>query len=163
MTTSDYLINALFVFVVLRQARERRLDFRSFVFPMLAVLFVAHLYIHSLPTAGNDLVLVGALAVVGLALGLASGFATQVRAGDGIALARVGLLAAVLLLFGICARMAFAFAIGHGAEPAVRAFSITHHIGAGAWPVALVAMALLEVTTRLVTIQVRGRRIVSLS
>jgi hypothetical protein len=130
---------------------------------MLAVLFVAHIYIHTLPTGGNDLVLVGALAVVGLALGLASGFATQVRSGDGIALARVGRLAAVLLLFGICARMAFAFAIGHGAEPAVRTFSITHHIGATAWPMALVAMALLEVTTRLVTIQVRGRRIVSLS
>jgi hypothetical protein len=162
MTTSDYLINALFVFVVLRQARERRLDLRAFVAPMLVVLFVAHIYVHTLPTAGNDLVLVGALALVGLTLGLASGFATRVRAGDGAAFARVGWVAAALLLVGICARMAFVFALSHGADSAVRAFSITHHIGAAAWPVALVAMALLEVTTRLVTIQVRGRRMVSL-
>jgi hypothetical protein len=54
--------------------------------------------------------------------------------------------------------MAFAFAIGHGAEPAIRSFSIAHQIGAAAWPVALVAMAVCEVTTRIVTVQLRGRR-----
>jgi hypothetical protein len=31
MTTTDYLINAVFVFVVLRQARERKVDARSFL------------------------------------------------------------------------------------------------------------------------------------
>jgi hypothetical protein len=158
MTTTDYLINAVFVFVVLRQARERRLDVRSFVAPLALVLFVGHNYVHALPTAGNDLGLVALLASVGLGLGVLCGFATHVRAGgDGVALARVGWLAGGLLIAGICARMVFAFAMSHGAEPAIRSFSIAEHISAAAWPVALVSMALCEVTARLVTVQLRGR------
>ena len=54
MTTTDFLINALFVLVVLRQARERQLDVRYFVVPLVVVFWVATQYIHSLPTAGND-------------------------------------------------------------------------------------------------------------
>ena len=55
MTTTDYLINAVFVLVVLRQARERKVDVRSFLVPMAVVLYVGHMYVHSVPTAGNDL------------------------------------------------------------------------------------------------------------
>ena len=160
MTTADYIINAAFVLLVLRQARERRLDLRSLVAPLVLIFFVAHHYLHALPTAGNDLVLIGALAAIGLTLGLVSGFATHVRLGaDGEALARVGWTAGILLVAGICARMAFAFAVSHGAEPAIRSFSIEHHIGAAAWPVALVSMALCEVGARLITVQLRGRRL----
>jgi hypothetical protein len=162
MTTSDYLINAVFILVVLRQARERRLDLRSFVGPLLVVLFVAQTYVHSIPTAGNDLVLVATLAGVGLALGVLCGVATHVRAGaDGVALARVGWVAGALLIAGIGARMAFAFTLSHGAEPAVRSFSVAHHIGAAAWPAALVSMALCEVTARLVIVHLRGRRVIT--
>jgi hypothetical protein len=159
MTTTDYLINAAFVLVVLRQARERQLDLRAVVGPLVVVLFVAQKYVHSIPSAGNDLVLVGLLASVGLTLGILCGLATHVRVGaDGVALARVGWLAGILLLAGICARMVFVFAINHGAEPAIRGFSVAHQIGAAAWPVALVSMGLCEVTARLVTVQLRGRR-----
>lgn len=162
MTITDYIINGLFVLVVLRQARERQLDLRGLVAPLAMVCFVARLYVHSLPSAGNDLVLVGLLASVGLVFGLLSGFATHVRdGGNGVALARVGWLAGVLLVAGIGARMVFVFALHHGAEPAVRAFSIAHQIGAAAWPLALVAMALCEVTSRLVTVQLRGRGVLS--
>ena len=159
MTTSDYIINAVFVVVVLRQARERKLDARSLVVPLLVVFWVAQHYVHSIPTAGNDLVLAGLLASVGLALGILCGFATHVRVGhDGAALARVGWLAGILLVAGICARMLFVFAVTHGAEPAIRSFSIAHQIGASAWPVALVSMGLCEVAARLFTVQLRARR-----
>jgi hypothetical protein len=160
MTTTDYIVNAAFVLVVLRQARERELDRRSLVGPFVLMFFVAQQYLRSIPTSGNDLVLVGVLAAVGLTLGVVCGIATHIRlADDGVALARVGYLAGALLIAGICARIGFAFAVGHGAEPAVRGFSIAHQIGAAAWPVALVSMALCEVTARLLTVQVRGRRI----
>lgn len=160
MTTTDYLLNAAFLLIVFRQARERRLDVRSLAVPLVLVFFVAHSYLHSVPTGGNDLVLVGALAIVGLALGLVSGLATHVRAdGDGLATARVGWLAGALLIAGIGSRMAFAFALSHGAEPAIRDFSITHQIGAPAWPVALVLMAVCEVTVRVLTVHLRGRRL----
>ncbi|HYY02889.1 MAG TPA: hypothetical protein VE736_03295 [Gaiellaceae bacterium] len=131
MTTTDYLINAAFVFVVLRQARERQLDRRALVVPLAVVFFVAQQYVHSLPTAGNDLMLVALLAVVGMTLGMLSGFATHLRIGEnGVALARVGWLAGGLLVAGICARMVFAFALSHGAEPAIRDFSVAHQVGA---------------------------------
>ena len=69
----------------------------------------------SIPTAGNDLVLVSVLASVGLALGITGGFATHVRLGDdGFALARVGWIAGALLIAGICARMVFVLAVSNG-------------------------------------------------
>jgi hypothetical protein len=162
MTTTDYLINAMFVLIVVRQARERELDLRSVVVPLVLVAFVGHTYIHSIPSAGNDLVLIGLLASIGLTLGVISGFATRVRSGDnGLAVARVGWLAGVLLVFGITARMVVAFAITHGAHDAVASFSIAHQVSAAAWPVALVAMAVCEVTARIATVQLRGRRVMT--
>jgi hypothetical protein len=160
MTTSEYLLNAAFVLLVLRQARERELDRRSVIVPLILMLFVGSQYLHSIPTAGNDLVFIVLLAAIGLTLGLLGGFATQVRpGGNGIALARVGWIAGGLLVLGIGARMAFAFAIGHGFEGSVRSFSIAHQIGAAAWPVALVLMALVEVASRIAVVHVRGRRV----
>jgi hypothetical protein len=161
MKTTDYLINALFILIVFRQARERELDRRSVIIPLAIVAYVAHLYIRSIPTGGNDLVLIGALGSVGLAFGIASGFATHVRAdANGVALARVGWIAGALLVAGIGSRMVFAFALSHGARHAVATFSYTHQISAAAWPVALVLMALLEVSTRIAIVQIRGRHAV---
>jgi len=160
MTITDYLINAVFVFFVLRQAVERRVDLRSLLVPLIIVFFVARMYVHSIPTAGNDLTLVGALVLVGLTFGLAGGFATHVRrAADGEILARVGWLAGALLIAGISARMIFVFAVQNGAGPAIRSFSIAHHIGEAAWPLALVAMALVEVVARQATVQLRARQL----
>jgi hypothetical protein len=158
MTTTDYLINAAFVLIVFRQARERELDRRSVVIPLGIVAYVAQLYVHSIPAAGNDLVLIAALGTVGLTLGVASGFVTHVRAGEnGLAVARVGWIAGGLLIAGIGSRMVFAFALSHGARYAIASFSYAHQIGAAAWPVALVLMALLEVSTRIAIVQLRGR------
>jgi len=160
MTFTDYLINAVFVLVVLRQARERRLDVRSFVAPMALVVFVATHYVHTIPTGGADLELVAVLTAFGVGLGLLCGFTTHVRTdADGTRFARVGWVAGGFLVAGISARMLFVFAVHHGAGPAVRAFSISHHIGAAAWPLAMVSMALCEVTVRLVVVQLRGQRL----
>jgi hypothetical protein len=159
MTITDYLINAVFVLIVLSQARERELDRRSFIIPLAIIAYVAHIYVHSIPTSGNDLVLIAALGTVGLTLGIASGLATHVRAGEnGLAVARVGWLAGALLIAGISSRMVFVFAINHGARHAVASFCMAHQIGAAAWPVALVLMALLEVGTRIAIVQLRGHR-----
>jgi hypothetical protein len=162
MTTTEYLLNAAFVLLVFRQARERRLDRRSFVLPLVAVLVVGETYLRSIPTAGNDLVFIVSLTLCGVALGLVSGLATHVRAGiDGTAIARVGWIAGFLLVLGIGGRMAFSFAVSHGLRPDVREFSIAHHIGGTAWPVALVLMAISEVVVRVVTVALRGRMVVA--
>jgi hypothetical protein len=163
MTITDYLINGLFVLLVLRQARERRLDTRSLVLPLVAVFFVASNYIHSLPSGGNDLVLIATLAAAGLLLGSLSALATHVRVnGEGFPVARVGWVAGALLVFGICSRMVFAFAVTHGAGADIRSFSIAHHLSAAAWPVALVSMAVLEVSVRVAGVHLRGRRAAAL-
>ena len=61
---------------------------------------------------------------------------------------------------GVGARMVFYFAATHGAGPAIAAFSIAHHItGSAAWTAALVMMALADVTARLLTVYLRGRRL----
>jgi hypothetical protein len=160
MASTDYLINAIFLLVVLRQARERRLDIRSIVAPMALVVFVATHYVRTIPTGGSDVALALALTLVGLSLGVLCGYATHVRVDpDGTRFARVGPVAAILLLAGISARLVFVFALEHGAGPAIRDFSIVHHISAAAWPLALVAMALCEVTARLVIVQVRGQQL----
>jgi hypothetical protein len=160
MTTTDYLLNGLFVLFVLRQARERTLDLRSLLVPLAIVFLVARQYVHTIPTAGNDLELIALLAGVGLASGVASGYATRLRTDEaGQVLARVGWLAGALLIAGISARMLFAFAATHGAGHAIAGFSAAHHIGAAAWPVALVAMGLLEVAARLLVVELRRRRL----
>jgi hypothetical protein len=55
--------------------------------------------------------------------------------------------------------MVFILAVHNGAEPAIRSFSIAHQIGAAAWPVALVSMALCEVSARVLVLQVRRRQL----
>jgi hypothetical protein len=160
MTTTEYLINLLFVLIVARQAYERKIDRRYFVIPIVLVLWVATQYLHALPTAGNDLVLIAALASVGVALGTISGLATHIRREQtGVAYARVGWLAGILLVAGISSRMVFAFAISHGLESTVRSFSIAHHITGAAWTVAMVLMALSEVGARLATVYLRTNQL----
>jgi hypothetical protein len=160
MTTTDYIINLLFVFAVLRQTHERQIDRRYFVIPIALLSWVATQYLHTLPTARNDLLLVAALATIGLTLGTISGLATHIRGDEsGTPFARVGWLAGTLLVAGISSRMVFAFAIGHGLGPAVRSFSIAHHITAAAWPVAMVAMALCEVGARLLIVHLRTNQL----
>jgi hypothetical protein len=160
MTTTDYILNAVFVFFVLRQTRERPLDARSVIAPLIVVFFVASSYVHSIPTAGNDLVLLGALSAVGITLGLLGGLATHVRIDSNRrALARVGWVAGGLLLVGLLARMGFVLAVNNGAQHAIASFSMANQIGSAAWPLALVAMALLEVVVRIAVVQVRAQRL----
>lgn len=161
MSTLDYLINTALVLLVIRQIRERRLDLQSLVLPLILVAFAAHNYLHSIPTAGNDLVLILGLAATGATLGTLAGLATHVRSGeDGVALARAGWAAAILWIAGVSARMAFAYLASHGAGPSIAHFSIVNHItGSAAWTAAFVLMAVAEVTARLLTLYWRGHRI----
>jgi hypothetical protein len=160
-TTTMYLINAALILMVIRQIREHPLDFRSLAGPVLAVGAAAVLFLRSVPTGGNDLVLEAACVAAGAAMGAVAGLATKLRRGpDGRALGRAGWLAASLWITGVGARMAFAIAATNGAGPAIARFSLAHLItGSAAWVAALIMMALADVLTRLVIIYLRGRRL----
>ena len=58
--------------------------------------------------------------------------------------------------------MGFAWAISHGAAPAIEQFSVSHSItSVDAWVAALFLMALAEVVTRLAVLWARSRRLLA--
>ncbi|MFD9398412.1 hypothetical protein ACFWA4_06275 [Streptomyces sp. NPDC060011] len=158
MTTSDWITDIALILVVFRQLREGRLDLKSFLIPLGIVTFVAHTYLDSIPTGGNDLVLVGTLMAAGAALGVAGGVYTRIRSAGGHLLIKAGAVSAILWVVGMGARMGFQLWVDHGGGDDVASFSVTHHITSDqAWVAAFVLMALTEVVTRLATIFIRSR------
>ena len=107
MTTTEWITDTVLVLVVFRQLRESRLDRKTFLIPLGIVAFVAYSYLDSVPTAGNDLVLIAALTAVGAALGVAGGVHTRIRALDGHLVIKAGAVSALLWVLGMGARMGF--------------------------------------------------------
>jgi hypothetical protein len=149
MTFSDYLIDIVLVLLVVRQIRESRLSTRMMLMPLAIVAYVAHEYLHALPTAGNDLGLVAGMIGLGLALGVAGGLTTRVRTDGGrYALVRAGWVAAGLWVGSMSARLGFAIWATHGGGPALARFSAAHHLSVSVWSDAILLMALTEVVSR---------------
>ncbi|AIV35833.1 hypothetical protein LMJ38_12445 [Streptomyces sp. R1] len=158
MTTTEWITDIALVLVVFRQLREGRLDRRTFLIPLGIVAVVAYSYLDSVPTEGNDLVLIAVLAGVGAALGVAGGVYTRIRALDGHLLIKAGAVSAILWVLGMGARMGFQVWVEHGGADDVARFSIAHHITSDqAWVAAFVLMAVTEVVTRVATIYLRSR------
>ena len=157
MTTTDYLIDSILVLLVVQQLRERTLTTRSLVRPLVIVGIAVANYLHGIPTAGNDLVLVGVLAAVGAAIGIASGRTVLMRHGRaGEVLARAGWASAVLWVLGMGSRFAFAVWASNGGGPTVAHFSAVNSITSNeAWTVALLAMAVCEVCGRTLVMALR--------
>src|SRR5579863_9395859 len=84
MNTSSYIIDSALVLLVLLQIKERKLTTKQLVRPLVILGIAVASYLHGIPTAGNDLVLAGVLAVVGGVIGIASGVAVIMhRRADG--------------------------------------------------------------------------------
>ncbi|GAA3625030.1 hypothetical protein GCM10022223_47660 [Kineosporia mesophila] len=160
MTTTQWITDIALLLVVFRQLRESRLDLKSFLLPLGIVSFVVHQYLNSVPTGGNDLVLVGLLIAVGAALGIAGGIYTRVRAVGEHVLIKAGVVSAVLWVLGMGSRMTFQLWSEHGGADDIARFSVAHSITSDqAWVAAFVLMALTEVVTRLGTIYLRSRMV----
>jgi hypothetical protein len=160
MSTTDYLINIALVLLVLTQIRNRRMDLRSLILPVVAVAGAAFYYLKGIPTAGNDVVLELGLGALGVLLGVACARTTSVwRDADGVAYSRAGLAAAVLWVLGVGSRLAFEVYATHGGAGAIARFSASHSITSGeAWTAALVLMALADVISRMIVLRVRAAR-----
>ena len=158
MTTTDYLINIALIAMVLVQIRDRRMDLRSLLLPVVAVAGAALFYLKGVPTAGNDVILDAVTGCAGLALGVGCALTTRVwRGEDGIARCKAGAIAAALWVIGIGSRLAFEEYSSHGGGASITRFSISHSITSGtAWVAALVIMALAEVVSRLGILRLRG-------
>lgn len=161
MTTTDYLIDSALVLLVLLQIKERRLTIQSLVRPIVIVGVAVANYLHGIPTAGNDLVLVAALALVGLLIGVASGQTVLMRRDrDGAVLARAGWASAFFWVLGMGSRFAYLIWVTHGGGSTIAQFSAQHSITSpDAWTVALLAMAAFEVCGRSLVQAVRRQRL----
>lgn len=159
-TTTDYLIDSVLVLLVLLQIRERTLTTKTLIRPLLIVGIAVANYLRGVPTAGNDLVLVAILAIVGGAIGLASAQTVIMRGGpDGEVLARAGWASAFFWVLGMGSRFAFIFWITHSGAASIADFSVQHAITGSAWTVALLAMAVCEVVARSALMAARRRRL----
>ncbi len=159
MTFTDYLLNITLIGLVILQIRGHRLTKARLLFPLVATVVVAGQFLHTIPTAGNDLLLIVGLACVGGTLGALAGLATTVRRDGAGAFAKAGVVAAVLWIVGIGARMGFVLWAQHGGQTAIARFSGLHHITSGAaWAAAFVLMAMAEVACRTGVLYLRARR-----
>ena len=149
MSPTDYLIDSALVLLVLLQLKERKLTTQALVRPIVILGAAVANYFHGLPTAGNDLVLVSALALTGATIGVASGLSVLMRRDrDGDVLARAGWTSACFWVLGMGSRFAFLVWATHGGASALGSFSAQHAITAAAWTPALLGMAVCEVLGR---------------
>lgn len=161
MSLTSYLIDSALVLLVLFQITEKPLSTKSLLRPLVIVGIAVAKYFTSLPTAGNDLVLIAALGLLGLIIGTAAGQATIVRRrqSDGAVTVRAGWLAAILWVVGMGLRFAFLVWINHSGAASLEHFSATHSItGGAAWTDALLAMAVAEVAGRTAVLAARRER-----
>jgi hypothetical protein len=159
MTTTDWIIDIALVLIVFRQLREERLTARTILLPIALMSWAGFTYLHSIPTAGNDLVLIGLLTAVGVAFGLLGGLLTRVRYGSGNVYIKATVSAAALWVVSMGFRMGFAVWSSYGSGIShITSFSAAHDITGGqAWVTALILMAFGEVVVRLGTIIIRGQ------
>lgn len=157
MTFTDYAIDLALIAVVLIQIRGRRLTLRSLIIPIGIVVFAATEYLSTIPTAGNDLVLVGIGVTAGTALGILTGLFTSVRKVPQGAYVKAGAAAAMLWLVGVGTRFAFQLYVTNGGGRAIERFSAHHAItSSAAWTAALILMAFGEVIARTAILAWRG-------
>ncbi len=163
MTLTDYAIDIALIALVILQVRGRRITGRTLLIPVILVGWAASSYLHGIPTAGNDLVLIIGATAIGVTLGALCAVFTTVRAGsDGFPVAKAGMLAAVLWVIGVGTRLAFQVYVTHGGEGAVERFSAAHSITTSeAWVAALILMAMGEVLARTGILALRARTVSS--
>jgi len=159
MTTTEYALNFALVGLVLLQIRGITITRTALLLPLVMTTWIATSLLRAIPTAGNDVVLEVGGALVGAALGALAGLATGVTRRGATAIAQAGAAAALLWVAGIGARVAFSLWVSHGGAPAIRSFSVAHHITGGpAWGTAFILIAITEVLARTGVIFVKTRR-----
>ncbi|MEY9927272.1 hypothetical protein ABH926_001897 [Catenulispora sp. GP43] len=158
MTTTDWIIDIALVLIVFRQLREERISKATFIVPIAMITFAAKNYLHGIPTAGNDLVLIAVFTGVGVVFGLFGGLLTRMRMLQGHAHIKATAGAAALWVISMGFRLGFAVWSSHPSGAAhLTKFSAAHDITSGqAWVTALILMAFSEVIVRLSTIGARA-------
>lgn len=163
MSAADYVIDILLVAIVLRQLRARPLTARSVLLPAVLLAFAGSEYLRSFPTAGNDLLLIVVLILVGAVLGLVSGLSTKVWRTSTSVMCQAGVVAATAWILGMGFRFAFdVWAHSASGDRWLFRFSAHHSItSVTAFVTAFVMMAFAQVIVRVGILQARRLRVES--
>jgi len=162
VSTTDYIVDILLILVIFRHVRPSGLTPRSALLPIAIMGWAGIHYLHGFKLGGDDVLLIAALTMIGIALGCASGLTTRVwESTPGQVLASVGASAIVFWVVGMGFRFAFAlYANSAAGEAAIGRFSARHSITSSqAWITALVLMAFGEVLARVAIMQYRRLRL----
>jgi hypothetical protein len=163
MTITNWIIDIALLVIVFRQLREERLTARTILVPLALMTWAGFNYLRGVPTAGNDLTLIGLLTAVGVVFGLLGGLLTRVRSRSGNVFIRATAPAVALWVISMGFRMGLDIWSNYGSGVRQLAtFSAAHQITSReAWVTALILMAFGEVVVRVGTIVVRGRLLVA--
>lgn len=163
MTITDWIIDTALLLIVFRQMHEERLTFRTILLPVALMIWAGLNYLTSVPTAGNDLLLIVSGTAAGVLFGLFGGLLTRVRSSAENVYVKATVSAAALWVISMGFRLAFEIWASHrSGEAHLVSFSVAHDITSGqAWVTALLLMAFGEVIVRLGTIVIRGRVLAS--
>jgi hypothetical protein len=150
MSLIDYAIGLAALALILWNMRRKELTDRTLLRPILVAGGIALGFLHTVPTAGADGVLVALGLATGIACGLVGAIATRIeRDATGKVFAAGTPLAIAVTAGAFLARMAFAFAATHGLGPAIARFSSDVGIhSAQAWVASLILMAVADLATR---------------
>jgi hypothetical protein len=161
MHTFDYILDSALVLIVILQLREREMSWRQLVRPVVILAIAVANYLHGFPTQGNDLLLIGAFALVGATIGILSGTTVIMRRGEsGAVMFRSGPESAFFWVLGMGSRFAFIYWITHSGASTIARFTVHHSIsGSNAWTVALLGMAVFEVLSRTAIMARRWRQL----
>jgi hypothetical protein len=159
MNTTSYILDSALVLIVVLQLRDRQLTIRQLIRPVVILGIAVANYLHGFPTQGNDLVLLGAFALIGGTIGILSGITVIMHKGDdGTVKFRSGPESAFFWVLGMGSRFAFIYWITHSGAATIARFSAQHSISSGnAWTVALLGMAAFEVLSRTAVMGLRWR------
>jgi hypothetical protein len=163
MTITNWIIDIALLVIVFRQLREERLTARTILVPVALMAWAGFNYLRGVPTAGNDLTLIGLLAAVGVVFGLCGGRLTRVRSQSGNVYIKATAPAVVLWVISMGFRMGLDIWSNYGSGVhQLATFSAAHQITSReTWVTALILMAFGEVIVRVGTIVVRGRLLVA--
>lgn len=152
MNVFDYVLDAVLVGTIFFQFRGRRLNPRNLALPVAIVVYFLFAYLKGVPTAGNDLYLIGGGVVLGLVFGVGAGSFTQVYWREKGIFAKAGPLAAAFWTVGVVLRTAFSLYANEGGASAdrnighlMRSWNIT---SSKAIVACLLLMVLVEVGSR---------------
>lgn len=155
MTTTDWIIDIVLIGLVILQLVERRLSLIQVLLPVAIVGWALISYVHSVPTDGNNLLLIVIAVVLGAAIGAGVGLLTRVRVRDGVVVVRATALAAILWVLGMGSRLAFQLWATNGGGVSLGKFDLSHHLATDVWPATLIFMAAATIVVRTVILVTR--------